>query len=221
MSDFSKRIIIAISVIAILAASAFLIVSSTVAQRKYNEAYDFFNSGSYVEAAEKFEALKDYRSSITMALESKYQYVKSPDNYNKNNPTTYKFLRQLAQVGYRDSKSIFSSFYDWKLDVCAINNDPDDKETTMSTFSKYDTLYFHFRLSGGPPDGETKIYMRYVSPDGKPSEYASGKVYSDGSSVWYSWYYTDPSYGDTGTLTAQFYDDSGHLLGEYEVYITY
>ena len=103
-----------------------------------------------------------------------------------------------------------------------MNNSEKDETTNKSSISRYDRFYCHVKLSGGPPDGSTRLKYVLYFPDG--STY-SGKWNFDwhaGTTSWCCGYYRNPSNGATGTFRVRiYYQSSGNLLGEATVTITY
>lgn len=150
--------------------------------------------------------------------EYKYQYVM--DNLNNNDAKTYEYLSDLKQKDYKNSADIYEDLYEWKVTMIAINSDEYDETTDMSTISKYDTVYFHFRLTGGKPNDSVRIRVTDIPPNGVADDYYFDDVWEDGDILWYSWGYNDPEYGSTGTLQCRFYDEDDNLIGVGSVYLT-
>ena len=193
---------------------------------KYKETkYAYGNSKlkakDYYNAVQIFEDLGSYKDCKDKVKEAKYGYVLA--NKNNTNTTTYAYLKDLKSAGYKDSKSIYNSLYAWKI-INIYFNSSENGTTKMYNISKYDPVYCHFEVSGGPPGETTYIYHTVTMPDGstkakKRPEYKQWR----GDKSWWGWedgLYTTPYYGATGTLTLKFYDEEGNLIGEGSVAIT-
>ena len=135
----------------------------------------------------------------------KYQYVLS--HRNNDDETTFSYLSDLRKANYKNSGEIFSELYSWKIEFVAANSDPNSTQN-KTTISKYDPVYIHFRLTGGTPNGSIKPYVKFTLPNGKTGTYEWDYTCKDGDSLWYGWaegIYTNPQYGQEGTLTVTFY----------------
>lgn len=177
------------------------------------------NQKNYKSAINVFSELGNYEDSKTRINEAKYAYVQA--NKNSTDTTTYSYLKDLKAAGYRDAQSIYNSLYAWRVSL-VMNNSEKDETTNKSSISRYDRFYCHVKLSGGPPDGSTRLKYVLYFPDG--STY-SGKWNFDwhaGTTSWCCGYYRNPSNGATGTFRVRiYYQSSGNLLGEATVTITY
>lgn len=114
-------------------------------------------------------------------------------------------------------------FPQWKIVVIAVNSSEFDEATYKDSISKYDPVYFHFKLSGGGPGETVRITARSVLPNGMVEEYIFEDEWGDGDILWYGWtegIYEYPEYGAVGTLHCDFYDDEGNLIGVASVDIT-
>lgn len=191
---------------------------------KYKETYyqyglQLLSSKSYKEAVTVFNALGSYQGSKSKLNEAKYGYVLT--HKNNTDTTTYYYLKKLKAMGYKDARDIYNSLYAWRVSL-VMNNSEKDETTNKSSISRYDRFYCHVKLSGGPPDGSTRLKYVLYFPDG--STY-SGKWNFDwhaGTTSWCCGYYRNPSNGATGTFRVRiYYQSSGNLLGEATVTITY
>lgn len=165
---------------------------------------------SWAAAVGIFKGLGSYSDSAARMNEAKYGYVLA--HKNNSDTTTYNYLKDLRAAGYKDSKSIYSSLYAWKV-TCVINNSKSNTTTKQNTISKYDTIYCHIKLSGGPPGGETKISYSGYWPNGNSYSDKWDQKWADG---WYGdcyFWYNTPSNGATGTFTVNFYDSDGNRIG--------
>jgi len=150
--------------------------------------------------------------------EYKYQYVMN--NMNNNDSRTYEYLSELKKSNYKNSADIYDDLYEWKVTMIAINSSEYDETTDKNSISKYDTVYFHFRLSGGKPNESIRIKVTDIPPNGVADDYFFDEVWEDGDILWYSWGYNDPEYGSAGTLQCRFYDEDDNLIGVGSVYLT-
>ncbi len=193
---------------------------------KYKETkYAYGNSKlkakDYKTAVSIFEDLGSYNDCKDKVKEAKYGYVLA--NKNSANTTTYEYLKDLKSAGYKDSNDIYKSLYAWKV-INIYFNSSESGTNKKYNISKYDPVYCHFELSGGPPGESIYLYHKVIFPDGD----STGKDRPDykqfrGSTSWWGWedgIYTTPYYGVTGTLTFKFYDEEGNLIGEGSVAIT-
>ena len=185
---------------------------------KYGQACVALDDGSYAKAIKAFEALDGYKDSENKINEAKYKYVL--DNKNNNNSTTYEYLSSLKRIDYKNSADIYDDLYEWEITMLAINTNENDESTNMNSISKYDTVYFHFRLTGGKPNETVRIKVVDIPPNGNSGDYYFDSVWEDGDILWYSWGYNEPQYGTAGTLQCKFYDENDNLIGVASVRLT-
>lgn len=184
---------------------------------KYKEAYyqyglQLLSNKSYKEAVTVFNALGSYQESKSKLNEAKYGYVVA--HKNRTDTTTYSYLKDLKSAGYKDSKDIYNSLYAWTMST-VINSSETNSTSARSTISKYDTVYCHMKLTGGPPGASIKIKCTASWPDGASRSYTFDWEWEDGDSGWYSCWYKTPAYGSTGTLRIRVYNATdGALLTE-------
>ena len=194
---------------------------------RYKETYyqyglKLLSSNSYSEAVSVFKSLENYQESKTKLNEAKYGYVLA--HKNNTDTTTYSYLKDLKALGYKDTKDIYNSLYAWKVINIYFSTSESETGAKKTSISKYDPVYCHFELSGGPPGGSIYVYCKDIYPNGS----SNGKdktnfKYSRGYTGWFGWedgIYQTPAYGATGTLTMKFYDEDGNLIGEGSVRIT-
>jgi len=129
----------------------------------YKIGLQYLKDKSYEEAIEEFTQGGDYSDSKEKIKEVKYAYVK--ENKNRDDLTTYQYLKDLQKANYKDSKKIYKSLYAWKLTDIYFNTDP-DSTIHSDSISRYSPVYCHFTLSGGPPDSSTYLYAKTTFPDG-------------------------------------------------------
>ena len=176
---------------------------------------------NYSAAISAFERVKDYSDSKEQIKEAKYQYVKA--NKSRTDTTTHTYLKDLKSAKYKDSEDIFKELYAWKLEVVAVNSDPDDEKTNKTSISVYDPVFFHFKVTGGEPGAETTLKVKRYIPSGDTGWYTFTWDIYDGAESWYGWengVYTNPAYGTRGTLKVEFYDEGGNKIGEGTVRLT-
>lgn len=185
----------------------------------YNAGIACINSKDYKKAVTFLSDVSGYSDAKTKINEAKYAYVKA--HKNSTDTTTYTYLKDLKAAGYSDAKSIYNDLYAWSASI-VINNSETNKTRSDSSISRYDTIYFHFTINGGPPGEHTKIKAKFVWPDGQTTnEKTSEYDWYKGDSSYWSWWYDTPYYGATGTVTFKLYDGNGNLLGSETVRITY
>ena len=164
----------------------------------------------YQRAIEFFEANLDYKDCDERYKEAKYQYVNRWKD--RNNETTYQYLKDLKSIGYKDTAEIFEDLYAWEVTLDCCNTDSEDYDTTLDSIpTTTDYLHMEFILSGGEP-GEV-ITVGHTTH--WPGENASES----------SWYWEDRSDGGHlgiewakgvttkyGTMTIEFYKDDGTFI---------
>ena len=186
-------------------------VAIGIPEYKYSQACSALDDELYFKAIEAFEELDGYKDSEKKINEAKYKYVL--DNKNNDNSTTYEFLSELKRIDYKNSTDIYDDLYEWKITMLAINTSENDETTNKNSISKYDTVYFHFRLTGGKPNETVRIKVVDIPPNGNSGDYYFDSVWEDGDILWYSWGYNEPQYGTAGTLQCKFYDENNNLIG--------
>ena len=190
-------------------------------ENKYKYGLERLRSSYYKDAVSIFKDLGNYKDSKDKLKEAKYGYVLA--HKNNNDTTTYEYLKDLKSAGYANSKDIYTDLYAWKV-INIYFNSSENGTNKKYNISKYDPVYCHFEVSGGPPGETTYIYHTVTMPDGstkakKRPEYKQWR----GDKSWWGWedgLYTTPYYGATGTLTFKFYDEEGNLIGKGSVAIT-
>lgn len=194
---------------------------------RYKETYyqyglKLLSSKSYSEAVSVFKSLENYQESKTKLNEAKYGYVLA--HKNNTDTTTYSYLKDLKALGYKDTKDIYNSLYAWKVINIYFSTSESETGAKKTSISKYDPVYCHFELSGGPPGGSIYVYCKDIYPNGSSNGKSKTNFkYSRGYTGWFGWedgIYQTPAYGATGTLTMKFYDEDGNLIGEGSVRIT-
>lgn len=187
----------------------------------YNAGIACINSKDYRKAVNILKDVKGYRDSNKKINEAKYAYVMS--HKNNTDTVTYTYLKDLKAAGYSDSKTIYNDLYAWKVTNIYFNTS-ESSTTKKTTISKYNSVYCHYTLSGGPPGEEIYVYHSVKFPDGSTTGKKTGNYKQwSGCTSWWGWsdgLYTNPYYGATGTLTLTFYDENGNKIGSGSVSIT-
>ena len=115
-------------------------IKAMIKAKKYELALEALTQ--YCEADE-FEGYDD------LYTQSAYGYVKG--NYNDTDENTYKYLKELSEKGYKDSKELYDKLYQPKI-TGSINN---------RALYKYNNIYFDYTVSGYPPgaDGDHELVI--------------------------------------------------------------
>ena len=180
----------------------------------YLKACSLLDRAKHEDAIELFAELDGYKNSKQKLNEAKYCYVL--ENRNNLDVTTFDYLKSLKNQDYKDSANIYAQLYDWKITVFAINSSETDEITNENSISKHKPVYFHMILSGGEPGASTRVTVRSTLPNGNTDEYVFENKWGDGDYLWYGWsegIYINPTYGASGILRCDFYDDEGNLIG--------
>ena len=183
----------------------------------YNHGNELINTNRYESAVQVFNTLGSYSNSKEKLNEAKYAYVIA--NNSRNNTTTMNYLEALMAIRYKDSTSIYNLLTKWYVSI-VVNTSEYDETSDRSSISTYNTIYFHVKVSGGPPSGSILLKYSYQWPGytaGEDSwdyslyDGATSGVYWDAYSYW----------GESGTMTFKVYNKStGELLATKKVYIS-
>lgn len=162
-----------------------------------------------------------YQDTANKILDAKYGYATSHKDHDDR--TTFDYLQELVDKNYSGAKSVYAELYDWKVTVTAVNTSADSTEN-MTSISRYQSIYFHYKLTGGVPGSTTILTTRVSYPSGDTRSQKWDDTYSNGSSSVLFWsgglYSSSNGNGPTGTLTVRFYDSDGNLIGSGSVKIT-
>ena len=102
---------------------------------------------------------------------------------------------------YQDA---FNDLYKWKIEITAINNSKDSLDT-LSSVSVFDTVYYHYEVSGGEPGAKETLTAYMMLPGG--STPLRSEVVANGYVGYFFAYYT---YGyQLGTCSIKIYDSEG------------
>lgn len=213
-----NKVVITIIIVCLITFATIFGAVIGVPEYKYNQACTYLDNDVYSRAIEMFKELGGYKDSERKINEAKYEYVLN--NIDRNNATTYEYLSELRRIDYKNTSYLYDMLFGWKATCFAINTSADDELTSKDDVSKYDTIYFHIRVTGGKPNELLRLKVVDVSPDGTSEEYIFDRVSEDGDILWYSWSYSYPQYGATGTLKCKFYDGNDNLIGSASVRLT-
>lgn len=204
-------------------------VEDKLNQKKYEEGKAQLSKKEYLSAIFTFEDILDYKDAKTQWLTAMYEYVvANKDKTSTGNSlfgrlqnllgtdeTVEKYAKILADNRFKDGKAIYKELTAWEVEI-SMNNDV-DTETGATCVSKYDTIYAHLKLSGGPKDGKTKLKYTFIMPDGGRTSGKFDWEWEAGDSSWCCCYYNDPSRGKGGTCYVKIYDGEGNLIGEDQI----
>ncbi|MBR4445828.1 MAG: hypothetical protein IKS37_08060 [Solobacterium sp.] len=185
----------------------------------YQNGMKMLQDERYAMAINKFNYCKGYKDADTQRMNAMWWTVAdTTQDYVTDRDLT--ILKELITAGYSGAQAKYNELTAWHLTVDAVNNSK-YSNSNYSTVSRYDTIYFHCTLSGGPPDssGTTLKYTVYW-PDGSVKYNQFDDLCTAGSGYKVYFWYENPSYGTTGQLKVVFYDGAGNQIGSGSVYIT-
>lgn len=90
------------------------------AATKRHQAEQLTSEGNYREAMAIYAELDDgekYEQTQSMQCETEYQYIQ--EHLINSDETTYQYLCELKDLGYRDAADIYSSLYQWHFELVA------------------------------------------------------------------------------------------------------
>lgn len=184
----------------------YLYADEKMIQQDYDSAYEYYGKvpEGYKDREEKME-----KAGYLLAK----GYLAAKD---------YDAARELlGELNPENCQDLYEELYKWRAEVI-INNSEDDWDSKPSTLTKYDRVYIHIRIHGGPPDGTTTISIRCKMPDTEGIDKAKWKdTVTDGyeRTNWIE--YVNPSTGSAGgTFKLYVYDGDGNKIGEGSVMIT-
>ena len=188
-----------------------------LSETKYQHAQNLVRMKKFQEAADLFKELGYYSDSLEQWKSAMYSYVLA--NKNNTNRITYDFLTTLRNYNYKESSKIYESLYSWKAKII-INDSETNSSIKKASLSRYDTVYCHITLQGGPPGEEVSVRAVSRWPDGGGTtvNWDNDKWRRGHSGCAYFWL----DYPDTavkGTFKISFYAGSA-LAGEASVRIT-
>lgn len=193
----------------------------------YNCASQFYINKDYKAAVDNYAKAGNYSDSKKKRIQAMYLYVK--EHLNRTDTTTYSYLTALKKAKYRDSAKLYKKLYAWHVTVLAVNNNANSMNK-MSRISCKKTAVFHFRITGGPPNGWTHIKSKVKWP-GKYGKWSNTTYAKDGNYkkikytngdtdfLWFGW--QKPSKYSAGKMILKFYDNSGNYIGSGSVKVVY
>ncbi len=174
----------------------------------YRHGCRLLENGQYKAAVEQFEKCRNYEDSAKNLLKAKYEYAKQ--HLNREDKTTQTYLSDLVAAKYEGAEKLQDELYAWKAEVIGFSNSA-YSNMTQNSISKYSTMYAHFKVTGGKPGETTSVKAVLRAPNGQ-----SGTIpfygCSDGNTYYVNFWYDNPYYGATGTMSLQVYAESGKLL---------
>ena len=151
-------------IIAIVAVSDYS--NNKFKELKYQTAVEAASDNyNYVYEVRAFEELGDYKDSAALAIESKYKWAK--EYYSPDKERTYKYLKQLKGMNYKDSAKLYDKlFTSWKAEG-AFYTSNEYGASPVSTIGRYeDYLRVEFKFVSGIPNETIDIYHITYWDDG-------------------------------------------------------
>lgn len=114
-------------------------------------------------------------------VEQMYDYILKHEN--RVDLLTYKYLKELKKINYKDTLEIYNKLYSYKLE-CLVNhfaNDNTTSEPTHEPFAQYTCgdSYFHIKVSGGHP-GEKNVPINVLGRSLYKGVWCEGTMNSSG-----------------------------------------
>lgn len=156
-----------------------------------------------------------YEDAKALKLEAMYGYLS--EYARRDDPVSEEYLEVLQAEGYEGLEAIENAMYPWRVEVVAINPMKDDHENSMQSISVGRAVYFHFLLHGAPDAQPLTLYANYRLPSGQTGSYEFAVDWEDGMYGWYGW---KDGVDSAGTLTVEFADQNGNILGQGSMKIT-
>lgn len=165
----------------------------------YEIAKGLYDAGEYVEAIGYYQQVSDYKDAADMITESKYKYCSATKNSPTDTAKTY--IRELKEMKYKESASLYKTIFQWKADV----------EIKVSLrMGSMTGVSFPTKLSGG--DGTSTKVKFVVKVDGQTYNYCDDKTYKAGEEA--SCQLSHSSMDITKKkYTVKVYDGKGNLIG--------
>lgn len=204
-------------ILCVILVASIVMLSGCTNSINYNQAVEALNAGDYDTAITLFIPLADrcYKDSETMLLETKYQCVKN--RFNRNDEQLVRFLDDLNEADYKDSKEIYKDTYSWKVKI-AINTRQQsgvhykELNVTNKTFPIY---WFNFRTYDGPIGGEYRGKYEVVFSNGQKIE----DTYVGHDNDFYLAVSLSATQNPIGETTFNVYGENGELLATETCYI--
>jgi hypothetical protein len=204
-------------ILCVLLIASIVLLSGCTNSINYNQAVNALNAKDYDTAITLFIPLADrcYKDSETMLLETKYQYVM--DYFNRNDDQHVRFLEDLNEADYKDSRKFYEDTYSWKVKIAVSTTKQSgvhNKElnVTNKTFPIY---WFNFRTYDGPIDGEYRGRYEVVFSNGQKVE----DTYIGGDNDFYFGIALSATENPIGETIFNVYGENGELLATETSYI--
>lgn len=191
--------------------------------KKYKSAWyqyglELLDDEKYAEAVEVFESLGSYERSKSKLNAAKYGYVL--ECFVPEDQKVYDYLCDLKKAGYKDSKEIYEALYSWEV-YGVINDSFKDETTNLACVSKWDDVYCHFKLSGGPLCGNVKLKGVATWPNGSTTTVKLDGTWRDGDAGYVYFYLKNPAKNKSGNMKIAICDaTSGKKLAQFKVKLT-
>ena len=187
---------------------------------RYQQALALMTAEDYEGAMAIFTALDTYSESQKQLKLCKYNYIQA--HYDRGDVMTYEYLTELKQEDYRDTRSLYQKLYAWHITDICVNSSQDDATTNLPSISKYDPVFVHFTVTGGIPNGETRLRISGTHLNGEAINYTFADPVTDNWVGWYGWssgVWVDPSAAYGGTIRMAFYDGNNNKLADISIII--
>jgi tetratricopeptide (TPR) repeat protein len=190
--------------------------STLLKEASYQYAINLIENGEYTRAEVALSKISGYKDSKEKRYEAMYLYVKEN---NVRTSTVYSYLKELKSAKYENSERLYEQRFSWKVKMI-FNDSETDEKTSMSSISKYKTIYMHYKVTQSPLE-DIKVYVTYQFPNAgtQTSEQTEYYVREGTTGSWSFWYY-NPSMGNAGNLTVKMYTANGTLIGEGTVFLS-
>lgn len=123
----------AASALAGIAAIAALAVFVVIPLMQYNEAVKFVDEAEYEAAVNTASEIGGIKKDDAQSLKREAQYQYATDNLDRENETTYEYLKDLSEEGYEDSSSLFDEYFSPKVEIALMQRGVGIKESDWST----------------------------------------------------------------------------------------
>lgn len=155
--------------------------SDKINECSYRKASSLMEEKQYESAIEIFSDIKEYSDSADKINEAKYIYV--TENFSKENKTTVKYIKELAEADYRNSKELkIELLGEEAADVIAfVNYSKGDTETKLTSLDNTKPVYFHVIVNDKDLYGTT-LTLKYTTAFGYKYS-SSARVSESGNHV--------------------------------------
>lgn len=207
------------------------LISQAQKQKKqniYDDGVYYLQMKQYSNAIREFEKIKDFSDTKQQWQAAVYGFVRAHESsvimYKKGFKESeaeqfYEYAKLLSDQNYRDSREFYKELTGWHMDITM--NASENSTMRATSVSKYDMIYAHLKLSGGPLDGETKIRYVFTFPSGSTTSGNFEWLWKEGDTSYCYCYYNDPYRSPVGTCYVKIYDGAGNLIGQDQIRVTY